>query len=85
MKGELRAVVKRGAESSAFLAFVFSAFASLGLSVIDDLSLSRYVSIVLKLAYFICSFYILMRNPWATNKLIGWYTQIKNHDFGRIA
>ena len=85
MNTELRATVTRGPESWQFFAFVFAAFATLGLSLIDNLSIASHWRAVAKVVYFLLCFYILMRNPWVRNKLVGFLTWVKQEDHGRIA
>jgi hypothetical protein len=85
MKAELQATVTRGAESWQFFAFVFAAFGALGLSLIDDLGMNPTCRIVVKIAYFLLFFYILIVNVRVRNKLACFLGWIKREEHGRVA
>ncbi len=75
MSNNLTKTVTRGAESWQFFAFVFGAFAAIGLALADDVVNAPGWKVVTKLSWFAFTFYMFMVNAWVRNKLIrflGW-------------
>jgi hypothetical protein len=75
MKDQLGAVVTRGAESWQFFAFVFAAFTTLGLSLVESVPLCLTLKIEAKVLLFLLLFYVFMVNVRVRNVLVrvlGW-------------
>ena len=69
------ATVTRGAESWQFFAFVFGAFAAIGLALADDMVIAPGWKVATKLSWFAFTFYVFMVNGWVRNhliRLLGW-------------
>lgn len=75
MRGDVSAVVTRGAETWQFFAFVFAAVAAFGLSLIEELHVDLGWRVGVKSIYFLSCFYTFMVNVRMRNKLarfLGW-------------
>ena len=69
------ASVTRRAESWQFFAFVFGAFAAIGLALADDVVNLPGWKVATKLSWFAFTFYVFMVKGWVRNKvirLLGW-------------
>jgi hypothetical protein len=80
-EGKVTPTVTRGAESWQFFAFVFAAFAAIGLALADDLVKCAGWRVATKLSWFAFTFYLFMLNGWVRNELIrflGWL-KVEHH------
>jgi hypothetical protein len=62
--------VTRGPESWQFFAFVFGAFAAIGLALADDLVTRLPWRVLIKLGWFALTFYVFMVNGRVREKLV---------------
>ena len=74
-KGSL--TTPRGRESMAFLAFIFAAVATFGLSLIQELPACVWLRILIKVIFFPSCFYVFMMNVRVRNKVLAFYSRLK--------